>query len=239
MQAGQSIQLLSDDSWCRRLGNFPSPGWTASAAASVSRTAPRTPLAHRGAAGRENRAALRTQVLQAAFGVAAATALMVSYPAAAQGGMGGGHGGGHGGHGGQSNSQQSPAAHGPDGSSHVPSPLRAMLAEMPKLRADLLLTSTQLGAWSAMEDALRDSVELGRSRAMAPNPTTGADGNTNAELFVQNMADNEHAFSEALERLTDAMKSAMAVLNPRQSKLVHDRFAAAIDAETPGASRQN
>ncbi len=234
MQAGQSIQLLSDDSWCRRLGNFPSPGWAAPAPASESRSASRTPLAHRGASGRENRTALRTQVLQAAFGVAAATALAVSYPAAAQGGMGGGHGG----HGGHSGSQQSPATNRPDaGPSHIPSPLRAMLGEMPKLRADLLLTSAQLGAWSTMEDALRDSVELGRSRA--PAATASADGSTNAELFVQNMADSEHAFSEALERLTAAMKSALAVLNPRQSKLVHDRFAAAIDAEMPGASRQN
>jgi hypothetical protein len=235
MQAGQSIQLLSDDSWCRRLGNFPSPGWTAPAPASVSRPA-RVPVAHRGAPARDSRAVLRAQILQAAFGVATAAALAVSYPAVAQGGMGGM--GGHGGHGGHSNSQQNPDAHRPDaGPAHVPSPLRAMLGEMPKLRADLLLTSTQLGPWSAMEDALRDSVELGRSRA--PAATVGADGNTSAELFVQNMADSEHAFSESLERLTTSMKSALAVLNPRQTKLVHDRFAAAIEAEMPGASREH
>jgi hypothetical protein len=52
------------------------------------------------------------------------------------------------------------------------------------------------------------------------------------------MADSEHAFADSLERLTASMKSALAVLNPRQTKLVHDRFAAAIDAEMPGASHQ-
>jgi len=236
MQAGQSIQLRADDSWCRRLGNFPSPGWTVPAPMTSSRSI-RLPHAHRGAPARDNRAMLRNQVLQAAFGVAAAAALAVSYPAAAQGGMGGGMGGmgGHGGHGGHSNSQQSPESHRPDGGpAHVPSPLRAMLGEMPKLRADLLLTSTQLGPWSTMEDALRDSVELARSRTTTAAP----DGSTNAEWFVQNLADSEHAFADALERLTTSMKSALAVLNPRQTKLVHDRFAAAIDAEMPGASHQ-
>lgn len=234
----RSIGTGLDDSWCRRLGNFASPGWAVSTAPTLSKFADSSLLAHRAGAGRENRAALRLQVLQAAFGVATAAALAVSYPAAAQ--MGSGMGG-HGGHGGHSNTgSSSPSTRSPDlGPTRVPNPLRAMLAQMPKLRADLLLTSTQLPAWSAMEDALRDSVELARARA--PTDTTNSananDGGLDAGLFVQDMADKEHAYSDALARVVATMKTALASLNSRQSKLVHDRFAAAIEAEMPGAPR--
>ena len=225
-----SVDFNPDDSWCRRLGNFPSPGWSDPAPVLRRPVVEPGRIAVRGRSARESRSALRAQVLQAAFGVATAAALAASYPAAAQGGMGG-HGGGHGSH---SSTPSSSSASKPDlGPNHLPNPLRAMLGEMPKLRAELLLTSTQLGPWSAMEDALRDSVDLGRSRAQ---PISGSEG-TNAELFVQDMADGEHALSEALGRLAASMKSAIAVLNPRQTKLVHDRFAAAIDAEMPGAMR--
>lgn len=227
----RSTDFRPDDSWCRRLGNFPSPGWGASTASITTFPVERPAAARR--AWRDNRAALRAQVLQAAFGVATAAALAVSYPAAAQG-MGGGMGG-HGGRGSHSNSTPSSTASKADpGPSHVANPLRAMLGEMPKLRADLMLTSTQINSWSAMEDALRDTVELGRARI--PAATAGESG-TDAELFVRDMADNEHLLSEAMARLASSMKAAIAVLNPRQAKLVHERFAAAIDAELPGAPR--
>jgi hypothetical protein len=227
----RSISLSPDDSWCRRLGNFASPGWTTPAAPTLSKSADSS-LTRRAGSGRENRAALRLQVLQAAFGVATAAALAVSYPAAAQ--MGG-----HGGHGGHSNpSSSSSSTRSTDlGPTRVPNPLRAMLAQMPKLRADLLLTSTQLPAWSAMEDALRDSVELARARALEAAPASANDGGMDAGAFVQDMAEKEHAYSDALGRVVATMKTALSGLNSRQSKLVHDRFAAAIDAELPGAPR--
>ncbi|MEP6939036.1 MAG: hypothetical protein ABI846_04680 [Rudaea sp.] len=215
-----------DDSWCRRLGNFPAPGWVRpSVSASIASS--RAPA--RAARGRESHS-LRTHILQAALGVATATALMVSPPGSAQGMSGGGMG--HGGHG-HAGQERSPAPKQPDaGGAHVPNPLRAMLGEMPKLRAELLLTSAQIAPWSSMEDALRDSVELGRSRT--PTLVATSSG-LNAELFVQDLADNEHALAEALARLSTTIKSALSVLTPRQSKLVRERFAAAIDAEAPGA----
>jgi len=206
------------------------------AAPALSRFAASSLPAYRGGSGRENRAALRLQVLQAAFGVATAAALAVSFPAAAQMGTGMG---GHGGRGSHSHPQSSSTStRGSDlGPTRAPDPLRAMLVLMPQLRADLLLTSTQLPAWSAMEDALRDSVELARARA--PTGVTGSanDSGIDAGVFVQDMADKEHAYSVALTRVVATMKTALAALNSRQSKLVHDRFAAAIDAEMPGAPR--
>ena len=215
-----------DDSWCRRLGNFPSPGWVQPVAArGVASARPMTR-----APGVRDTHRLRAQFLQAAFGVATAAALMVSAPGSAQGMPGGGMGHGGRGHSGQ---DRNGAPRQPDaGSAHVPNPLRAMLGEMPKLRADLLLTSTQIAPWSLMEDALRDSVELGRMRA--PTPVATANG-SNPELFVQDLAENEHALADALTRLSATMKSALAVLTPRQAKLVQERFANAIDAEAPGS----
>jgi hypothetical protein len=232
----RSIGTGPDHSWCRRLGNFASPGWAASTAPTLSKFADSSLLARRAAPSRENLAALRLQVLQAAFGVATAAALAVSYPAAAQ--MGSGMGG-HGGHGGHSNpNSSSSSTRSPDlGPTRVPNPLRAMLAQMPKLRADLLLTAIQLPAWSAMEDALRDSVELARDRAPVAETQSTNGSSMDAGVFVQDMADKEHAYSDALARVVATMKTALASLNSRQSKLVHDRFAAAIEAEMPGAPR--
>lgn len=216
-----------DDSWCRRLGNFPAPGWAGSAAPLGA--LPRAPL--RMSHARETHT-LRTHILQAALGVATAAALIVS-PAGSSQGMGGGMG--HGGHG-HSGQERAPSSRPADAAAtHVPNPLRAMLGEMPKLRSELLLTSTQIAPWSLMEDALRDSVELGsRPRAQAPASTAGGGS---PQLFVQDLADSEHALADALTRLSSTMKTALAVLTPRQSKLVQERFTAAIDAEAPGGLR--
>jgi len=214
-----------DDSWCRRLGNFPAPGWAGPAAPLGA--IPR--VAVRAAHARETHT-LRTHILQAALGVATAAALMVS-PAGSTQGMGGGMGHGSHGHSGQEHTPSSRPADAP--AAHVPNPLRAMVGEMLKLRGELLLTSTQIEPWSLMEDALRDSVELGRSHAQAPAPN--AAGASNPQLFVQDLADSEHALADALARLSTTMKSALAVLTPRQSKLVQERFAAAIQAEAPGS----
>jgi len=136
--------------------------------------------------------------------------LTVTSAALAQGMPGGGMG--HGGRGGHSQSQHGAATNKPDAETfRAPNPLRAMLGEMRKLRADLLLDANQLIAWTAMEatDALR---------------------------YVRDMADNERALSDAMGKFSAAMKSALAKLHPRQLKLTQDHLAAAIDGEVHAAT---
>lgn len=218
------------DAWCRQLGNFSPIVYRPAAAPSGS--APPVPhvfgsdsLAAPAAIGlRLQRGAAATPFLLAAL---IAVAMIWPLTGAAQmpgGGMGGGHGS-HGGRGG----------HGPDASPKNPdagparpaSPLRAMLEEMRKLRADLLLTSDQIGPWSAMEDALRECVELNRSRL----PATQAGATIDAPLYIQDLADNQRQLADAEARFAAATNAAFAVLNPRQRKASQDRLATAIAGE--------
>src|SRR5579883_1049827 len=132
---------------------------------------------------------------------------------------GGGMGGGHGGHGGHGSRPADVAPKNPDAAAAPsPSPLRAMLDEMRRLRADLLLTSAQIGPWSAMEDALRECVELDRSRMPVVQAGTAID----AQLYVQDLADNQHALADAEARFAAASKAAFATLNPRQLQTSKD-----------------
>ncbi|TLY48436.1 MAG: hypothetical protein E6K53_15655 [Gammaproteobacteria bacterium] len=158
--------------------------------------------------------------------------LTVTSAALAQGMPGGGMG--HGGRGGHSQSQHGAATNKPDAETfRAPNPLRAMLGEMRKLRADLLLDANQLIAWTAMEDALRDCADLSRTREVRSD---SADAATDALRYVRDMADNERALSDAMGKFSAAMKSALAKLHPRQLKLTQDHLAAAIDGEVHAAT---
>ena len=143
---------------------------------------------------------------------------------------GGGMGGGRGGHGSHGDHNPSASQKNPDAATaHAPSPLRAMLEEMRKLRADLLLTAQQIGPWSAMEDALRECVELNRSRL----PATQGGSVIDAQLYIQDLADNQRELADAEARFAAATKAAFAALNPRQLKSSKDRLATAIAGEQP------
>jgi hypothetical protein len=162
----------------------------------------------------------------------AAIALLLAPPVLlAQGFPGGGmgsHGGGRGGH---TNGNRGTAPDKKDVASvHAINPLRAMLGEMPKLRADLLLTAPQLEKWSSMEDAMRSCADL----EPAPLAHAAAAGVTDPGQFVQGVAADEQALAEATSKLAAAMKAAFAALNPRQLKLSQDRLAAAIDHAAQG-----
>jgi len=222
------ISIAEDaDSWCRRLGNFAPVAYrpalananssrlayvTAESAVSVSRTKAR---------------GTATPYLIAALFVAA-----LGWPLSGAAQMGGGMGGGRGGHGSHGDRPPgTPAAKSSDAVAHAPSPLRAMLGEMRKLRADLLLTAVQIEPWSKMEDALRECVELERSRQPVVQTGTSID----APRYVQDLADNERALADAEARFATATKTAFAALNPRQLQTTRDRLAGAI-ADAQGAS---
>jgi hypothetical protein len=223
------ISIAEDtDAWCRRLGNFapvvyqpaPMPGHSPRGGYRVFESARPgyRPLARtaRGTA---------TPFLIAALFVAA-----LGWPLSGAAQMGGGIGGrgAHGSHGDRPSG--APASKSSDAVVHAPSPLRAMLGEMRKLRADLLLTAAQIEPWSKMEDALRECVELGRSRQPAVQAGTSID----APRYVQDLADNERALADAEARFAAATKTAFVALNPRQLQTTRDRLAGAI-ADAQGA----
>ncbi|HEX7914686.1 hypothetical protein [Rudaea sp.] len=215
------------DAWCRRLGNFapivyqpaPMPGHSPRGGHRVFELASlvsRPPA--RSAHGRA------TPFLVAALFVAA-LGWPLSGAAQMGGGMGGGGMGGRGGHGSHGDRPPgAPASKNSDAVAHAPSPLRAMLGEMRKLRADLLLTSTQIEPWSKMDDALRECVELERSRAPALQPGAAIDGS----LYIQDLADNQRALADAEGRFAAATKAALATLNPRQLQTTRGRLGDAI-----------
>jgi len=223
------ISIAEDaDAWCRRLGNFapivyrPMPTNANSPRLAYAAARSAVPAAHaqmRGAA---------TQFLLVAL-VAAALAWPITGAAQMGGGMGGGMGGhgGHGSHGGQPSNAS--ATKNPDAAVRAPSSLRAMLGEMRKLRADLLLTPTQIEPWTKMEDALRECVELERSR----QPVVQAGTSIDAPRYIQDLADNERALADADSRFAAATKTAFAALGSRQLQTTRDRLAGAIaDAQT-------
>ncbi|WP_018974122.1 hypothetical protein [Rudaea cellulosilytica] len=220
------ISIAEDaDAWCRRLGNFaPIVYRPAPANANLPRLAYAAARSTAAAAHAQMRGAA-TQFLLVAL-IAAALAWPITGAAQMGGGMGG-HGG-HGSHGGQPSSAS--ATKNPDVAVRAPSPLRAMLGEMRKLRADLLLTPAQIEPWSKMEDALRECVELERSRQPVVQTGTSID----APRYVQDLADNERALADAEGRFAAATKTAFAALNPRQLQTTRDRLAGAV-ADTQGA----
>lgn len=223
------------DAWCRQLGNFAPivyrPPFQSGTAAEVGRSSfESTPHGARALVRpRGQRGGAAAQFLVAAL-IMAAMIYPLSGSAQMQGGGMGGHGGGHGSHGSRpaDSTQKNPDA----AAQRAPSPMRAMLDEMRKLRADLLLTSTQIGPWSSMEDALRECVELNRERMPVVQPGTAID----AQLYVQDMADNQRALADAEARFATATKAAFAVLNTRQLQTSKDRLASAIAGEQETAS---
>ncbi len=218
------------DAWCRQLGNFTpvvyrpmsAPRSAASAAARVFGAED---------SGAQVPAGLRLQrgAAAAQFLLAALILVAIAWPLSGSAQMpGGGMGGGHGSHGSHGDRSQAASPKNPDAATaHSPSPLRAMLEEMRKLRADLLLTSQQIGPWSAMEDALRECVELNRSRL----PATQVGAAIDAQLYIQDLADNQRELADAEARFAAATKAAFAVLNPRQLQSSKDRLATAIAGE--------
>ena len=228
------ISMAEDaDSWCRQLGNFapivyrPLPLPAISAGADIAAFESHRSVRHLRAAGPAQRRGAAAQFLLVAL------VMTAIYPlsAVAQmqgGGMGGHGGGGHGSHGGR---PPDAAQKSPDASvARAPDPLRAMLSEARKLRTELLLTADQIGPWSAMEDALRESIELNRRHA--PEPGAQVD----PQLFVQDMADSQRALADAEARFAAATKAAFATLNPRQLRTTRDRFASAIAGEQATAT---
>jgi hypothetical protein len=151
------------------------------------------------------------------------------WPLAASAQMMGGGMGGHGGHGGRGGHNTDSSRKNPDAPGRTANPLRSMLEAMPKLRADLLLTAEQIGPWSAMEDALRACVELGRPRP--PAVDTGAP--PDVQTYVQDLADRQRERADANARLAATTKAAFAALNPRQLKTSKERLANAIEGEQP------
>jgi hypothetical protein len=221
------------DAWCRQLGNFTPIVYrpeTASRGASHAAShvfGADNFAAHVHAGPRLQRGAAAAQFLLAALIMVAMT-----WPLSGSAQMpgGGGMGGGRGGHGGHGDHNPSASQKNPDAAAaHAPSPLRAMLEEMRKLRADLLLTAQQIGPWSAMEDALRECVELNRSRL----PATQGGSTIDAQLYIQDLADNQRELADAEARFAAATKAAFAALNPRQLKSSKDRLATAIAGEQP------
>lgn len=219
------ISMADDaDSWCRRLGNFAPlvyrPTLLAATSASASLDAPGSGRYPRIPVPAQRRLAAERFLLVAT--VVTATMLPLSAIAQMQGGGMGGHGGGHGSRGGR---PPDAAQKGPDASApRAPDPLRALLGEARRLRMELLLGADQIGAWSAMEDALRECIELNR----APAPVADSAAPIDAQLFVQDLADNQRALADAEARLAAATKTAFGILNPRQLRTSQDRFASAI-----------
>jgi hypothetical protein len=216
------------DAWCRQLGNFAPIVYRPAAMPGTALRHARDlflsgkPAARVSARSRAQRRGAAAQFLLAGL----ITAAMI-YPLSGSAQMQGGGMGGHGGHGSHGSNTPSTAATNPDGAVHTPSPLRAMLEEMRKLRGDLLLTSQQIGPWSAMEDALRECVELNRSRMPVVQPGSALD----AQMYVQDLADNQRALADAETRFAAATKAAFAVLNPRQLQASKDGLANAIAGE--------
>lgn len=222
------------DAWCRQLGNFTPIAYRPIAAASTAEHPAARVFAERGSAA-PARAGLHRQrgAAAAQFLLAALILAAMTWPlsGAAQQMPGGGMGG-HGAHGGRGSRAADAPPKNPDAAVARPaSPLRAMLEEMRKLRADMLLTSDQIGPWSAMEDALRECIELNRSRLPSAQTGTVID----AQLYVQDLADHERELADAEARFAAATKAAFATLNPRQRKSSQDRLAAAIANEQPAA----
>lgn len=220
------IPIAEDaDAWCRRLGNFAPIVYRPAPSAIPPRRAHIDAESAVPATRAPGRGAATPFLLVALF--TAALAWPITGAAQMGGGMGG-HGG-RGGHGERSPGAAS-AAKNPDAAvAHAPNPLRAMLGEMRKLRADLLLTSAQIEPWSKMEDALRECVELERSR----QPSVPAGASIDAPRYVQDLADNERALADAEARFAAATKTAFAALGTRQLQTARDRLAGAIaDAQT-------
>ena len=208
------------DAWCRQLGNFTPIVYRPAGASVIGARQLRDPFKDARPVSRAS-ARLRHGGPAMQFVLVALIVAAMIYPLSGSAQM---PGGGMGGHGGPPPGTQQKT---PDDAPHAPSPLRAMLAETRKLRADLLLTAQQLGPWSAMEDALRECVELDRSRMPVTSPGTAVD----AQLYVQDLADNQRALADAEARFAAATKAAFAVLNPRQLQTSRDRLAAAIGGE--------
>jgi hypothetical protein len=218
------------DTWCRQLGNFTPIAYRPALVSSITQgialqIADAAPLSARRARWRGMRVGGAASFV---FVALILSAMVYPFPAFAQ--MGGGGMGGMGGHGGRGGS----GGRAPDSTQkkddsvpHAPNPMRAMLSEMRRLRADLLLTSTQIGPWSAMEDALRECVELNRSRLPEMDPGSTID----AQIYVQDLADNQRALAEATDKFAVATKAAFAALNPRQLQTSRERLAGAIAGE--------
>ncbi len=226
------------DSWCRHLGNFRPVGYSFAstrAALAPPRGAPAESIPARGWRNRAGRAGTRSvrhvpRYLLLGLSMLVTAALLFPLAASAQmqgGGMGGGMGG-HGGHGSRGGNPGTSPGKGDGAAMHVPNPLRAMLGEVRQLRSELLLTADQIGAWSAMEDALRQCVELNRSRMPVPGSATSPD----ALAFTQELADNERALADATAKFAASMKVALAALNARQLQTTKDKLQTALDAET-------
>lgn len=225
------------DAWCRQLGNFtpivyrPALPLGASLYAAASPFESGDPGAPAPVRPRKQQGVVAVQFLFAAL-MMMATVWPLSASAQGGGMMGGGMGGrgGHGDRGGHSPqaTQKDPAA----APAPAPNPQRAMLAEMRKLRSELLLTADQVGPWSTMENALRECIELSRPRPPGPN----ADAAIDPQQYLQDVADNQRELAEADARLAVATKAAFAVLNPRQLKTSKDRLGSAIAGEQTTAS---
>jgi hypothetical protein len=225
------ISIADDaDAWCRRLGNFAPIVYRPALAPAAPMRAAAFPFEAGDIAARVPPLARRQRGAGSAqFLLAALVVIAMIWPlsVAAQmpgGGMGGrgGHGGGRGSHGAEASAKNPEAA-----VAHASNPLRAMLEEIRKLRADLLLTAEQIGPWSAMEDALRECVELGRPHP--PAVQTGAP--IDVPAYVQDLADHQRERADAEARLAAAIPAAFAVLNPRQLQTSKERLANAIEGE--------
>ncbi|MFT3792063.1 MAG: hypothetical protein QM741_13530 [Rudaea sp.] len=224
------ISMAEDtDAWCRRLGNFAPIAYRPESLLDATSRVHREPaLRFPALAPRRGAAA---QILLVAMVATGALPLSV----AAQmpgGGMGGGMGGpgGAGGHG-DHPPRDGQQGHG-QATERAPDPLRAMLGEARKLRTELLLTADQIGPWSAMEDALREYVELARP----PAPEARLAAPVDPQTFVQDLADHQRELADAGARFAARTKAVFAALNPRQLRTSKQRFADAIAGERQGSA---
>ncbi|QBB71143.1 hypothetical protein ELE36_12700 [Pseudolysobacter antarcticus] len=144
----------------------------------------------------------------------------------AQGFGGGKGGGGHGG-GNHGNTPQQRTLT-PE---QAAQPIDTIFGQLQQLKLDLLLKPEQIDAWSAMQYAMRDCDEIEKARARRFTSTSSGAAQLPL-VFVQDLADNEHAYAEALAGLAAKMEKLVGLLDARQLKTFNDRLQAVVPRES-------
>ena len=157
------------------------------------------------------------------------TGFVLSGYALAQGFPGGGAGGGmHGGHG-QPPSDSAHARPTQETEKH-PDPLEGLLRAAHDLRQNLALSEAQTERWAEMQADLRDVVD--KRKALELKPTSVAQVQNPALLFVQDMAVAGNVLGQALENLSRSMQSTFDALDDRQKEMFVQGMTTALSRDS-------
>ena len=114
--------------------------------------------------------------------------------------------------------RESPRATVPD------DPFSALERELPSLKADLKLTSEQVGAWSNFERDVRQVAEMDRDARKRLIALRGADNKPGALELVNRLADEERNKSVATDDLRRHLEALYSLFDDAQRKMFDRRL---------------